>query len=74
MLYEGISRFTNYKSDCINNRRIQEKYSVFNPNEYRMFLQKNAMYLANENLNKVYKKVDSCKCKRCQQTRIGAGF
>ena len=57
--------FTDYNPNCELNRIIQKKYNVTDANEYRVFLQKNALKIMEESSK--YDMEPNCKfCPVCK--------
>ncbi len=57
--------FTNYNTNTVLDKLLQEKYGVKNSHEYRQFLQKNAKQVM---MNDLIKRESECEvCPVCKQ-------
>jgi hypothetical protein len=59
---------TNYKQDCIVEQEMKDKYQIKDNFEYKMFLQRNAEKLMQENVSKMHEEMTTvCTCKACSK-------
>jgi hypothetical protein len=66
--HEGPSDYTDFRPSCYREEELKCKYNIQNNYEYKLFLQRNAKMILDDERKKLRQSSIICDCDKCNQT------